>query len=221
MIRILLILFLTSGMSAQSNDQIMSPAADNSGTTTATQPPVAKKVHTEKTINGKTLVDDYAWLRERSNPEVKAYLEAENAYAHYVMQPTEARQKKLYDEIVSHIKETDDTVPFLNEGYYYYIRTLQGKQYYEICRKKGSLDAPEQVILDLNKMGEGEKFMAVGTWAVSDDGNWLAYTTDNVGFRQFKLHIRDLRTMKDLPDTAERVDSVAWANDNRTLFYVV
>ena len=151
------------------------------------QPPKAQKIHTEKTLNGKTLVDDYAWMRERSNPEVKAFLEAENAYAEYVMQPTEARQKKLYDEIVSHIKETDDSVPFLQDGYYYYTRTLKGKQYFELCRKKGSLEAPEQVILDLNKMAEGEKFMSVGAWAVSDDGNWMAYSTDNVGFRQYKL----------------------------------
>ena len=175
------------------------------------QPPKAQKIHTEKTLNGKTLVDDYAWMRERSNPDVKAFLEAENAYAEYVMQPTEARQKKLYDEIISHIKETDDSVPFLQDGYYYYTRTLKGKQYFELCRKKGSLEAPEQVILDLNKMAEGEKFMSVGAWAVSDDGNWMAYSTDNVGFRQYKLHIRDLRTMTDLPDTAERVVSVAWA----------
>ena len=195
----------------------------NSRTSTkpAVQPPVARKVHTEKSLHDKTLVDDYAWMRERSNPEVRAVLEAENAYAEYVMQPTEERQKKLYDEIISHIKETDDTVPFLMGGYYYYTRTLKGKQYFELCRKKGSLDAPEQVILDLNQMGEGEKFMAMGAWAVSDDGNWMAYTTDNVGFRQYRLHVRDLRTMKDLPDTAERVVSLDWAADNRTVFYTV
>jgi len=185
------------------------------------KPPVAKIIHTEKTVNGKQLVDDYAWLRERSNPEVKALLEAENAYAEYVMKPTEARQKKLYDEIVSHIKESDDTVPFLKDGYFYYTRTEKGKQYYQLCRKKGSLDAPEQIILDLNQMGEGQKFMAVGQWSVSDDGNLLAYTTDNVGFRQYHLHVRDLRTMHDLPDTTERVVSIAWAADNRSLFYTV
>src|SRR5215469_1993912 len=221
MLRFLIILLLTIPMWAQSKDQLRAATASNSTTTTAAKPPVAQKIHTEKTVNGKTLVDDYAWLRQRSNPDVKALLEAENAYAEYVMKPTEARQKKLYDEIVSHIKETDDTVPFPKDGYYYYTRTLKGKQYYELCRKQGSLDAPEQVILDLNKMGEGEKFMSVGTWSVSDDGNWLAYTTDNVGFRQYRLHVRDLRSMKDLPDTAERVVTVAWAADNRTLFYTV
>ena len=184
-------------------------------------PPVAKKIHTQKTVNGKTLVDDYAWLRERSNPDVKALLEAENAYAESVMKPTESLQKKLYEEIVSHIKETDDTVPFLKDGYYYYTRTEKGKQYFQLCRKKGSLDAPEQIVLDLNQMAEGQKFMALGAWAVSDDGNLLAYTTDNVGFRQYRLHVRDLRTMRDLPDTAERVVSLAWAADNCSLLYTV
>jgi oligopeptidase B len=213
-------------MHANSQDHSKSTTASSiseaqAAPSSAVTPPAAKKVHTEKTIHGKTLVDDYAWLRERSNPDVKTLLEAENAYAEFVMKPTEARQKKLYDEILSHIKETDDSVPYLSDGYYYYSRTLKGKQYFELCRKKGSLDAPEQVILDLNKMGEGEKFMSVGTFSVSDDGNWLAYTTDNVGFRQYRLHVRDLRTMHDLPDTAERVVSLDWAADNRTLFYTV
>src|SRR3974390_3092485 len=220
MSRITLVVLLLIPMVANTQESPkLAPANDTKQQ--AVQPPVAKKVHTEKTVNGKTLVDDYGWMRERSNPEVKAHLEAENAYAEWVMQPTEARQKKLYAEIVSHIKEDDDTVPIPHDGYYYYMRTLKGKQYYEMCRKKGSLDAPEQVFLDLNKMGEGEKFMAVGAWSVSVDGNWLAYTTDNVGFRQYKLHIRDLRTMQDLADTAERVVSLAWAGDNKTVFYTV
>ncbi len=218
MVRLVLVILLMIPMYANSEN----PSNTSSEPAVAVvKPPVAAKIHTEKTVNGKTLVDDYAWMRERINPDVKAVLEAENAYAEYVMQPTEARQKKLYDEIISHIKETDDTVPFLMDGYYYYTRTLKGKQYFELCRKKGSLDAPEQVILDLNKMGEGEKFMSLGAWAVSDDGNWLAYTTDNVGFRQYHLHVRDLRTMKDLPDTAERVVSLDWAADNRSIFYTV
>jgi oligopeptidase B len=206
-------------MPANSQD----PATTSHGNSNSqpVKPPVARKIHTEKTVNGKTLVDDYGWLRERSNPDVKALLEAENAYAEYVMKPTEARQKKLYDEIVSHIKESDDTVPFLKDGYYYYMRTEKGKQYFQLCRKPGTLAAPEQTILDLNLMAEGQKFMAMGQWAVSDDGNLLAYTTDNVGFRQYHLHIRDLRTMQDLPDTTERAVSLAWAADNRSLFYTV
>src|SRR5271166_1456717 len=224
MLRVLLATLIVIPMYANSQDTASMTQGDsssNGGAAAVVTPPVATKIHTQKTVNGKTLVDDYAWLRERSNPDVKALLEAENAYAEYVMKPTEPRQKKLYDEIVSHIKESDDTVPFLKDGYYYYTRTEKGKQYFELCRKKGTLDAPEQVILDLNKMGEGEKFMALGFWAVSDDGNLLAYTADNIGFRQYHLHIRDLRTMQDLPDTAERVTTLAWATDNRTLFYTV
>ncbi len=217
MLQVLLALLVMIPMYANSQD----PATPATGTTVAVKPPIAKTIPTQKTVNGKTLVDNYAWLRERSNPDVKALLEAENAYAAYVMQPTESRQKKLYDEIVGHIKESDDTVPFLKDGYYYYTRTEKGKQYFQLCRKKGSLAAPEQIILDLNQMGEGQKFMALGQWAVSDDGNLLAYTTDNVGFRQYHLHIRDLRTMQDLPDTAERAVSIAWAADNHSLFYTV
>jgi oligopeptidase B len=213
-------ILLIMPMCAQPNDPV-DIAESSSSTTKPVQPPVASKIHTEKSLNGKTLMDDYAWLRERSNPQVKALLEAENAYAEYVMQPTKARQKVLYDEILSHIKQDDDTVPFRQGDYYYYVRTTTGKQYFELCRKKGSLDAPEEIILDLNQMGEGEKFMALGVWVVSDDGNWLAYTTDNVGFRQYRLHVRDLRTMKDLPDTAERVVSLDWAADNNTLFYTI
>ncbi|HVP54617.1 MAG TPA: S9 family peptidase [Candidatus Eisenbacteria bacterium] len=226
MLRVFLAVLLMVPMQANSQNPSQSTPNISSSPSQAAavaeaRPPVAKKIRTEKTINGKTLVDDYAWLRDRSNPDVKALLEAENVYAEYVMKPTEGRQKKLYDEIVSHIKEDDETVPFRRDGYYYYTRTAKGKQYFEVCRKKGSLDAPEEAILDLNKMAEGEKFMAIGAWAVSDDGNLLAYTTDNVGFRQYRLHLRDLRTMQDLPDTAERVVTLAWAADNRTLFYTV
>ena len=212
---------------------LMTLAAASSDAQIATnQPPVAKKVHTQRTLNGVTLIDDYAWLRERDNPDVKSYLEAENAYAEQMTASQAPMRQKLYDEIVSHIKETDDTVPYLKDGYYYYTRTEKGKQYFVVCRKKApatpvaagkpeDIDTPEQVLLDLNQMGIGQPFMAVGPSAVSDDGNWLAYTTDNVGFRQYKLHIKDLRTGKDLPDTAERVTSVAWASDNKTLFYTI
>jgi oligopeptidase B len=211
-------------------------ASSSEAQTSTPQPPVAKKVHTERTLNGVTLTDDYAWLRERANPDVKVYLEAENAYAEQMTASLAPVREKLYEEIVSHIKETDDSVPYLKDGYYYYTRTEKGKQYVILCRKKDphptaaksgamgkpeAIDAPEQVLLNLNVMAEGQPFMAVGPAAVSDDGNWLAYATDNVGFRQYRLHVRDLRTGKDLPDLAERVDSVAWASDNKTLFYTV
>jgi oligopeptidase B len=189
--------------------------------TTAATPPVAKKVHTENAINGGHLVDDYGWLRHKSNPEVAQYLEAENTYADSVMKPTEELQKKLYDEMVSHIKETDVNVPYKQGEYFYYSRWEKGKQYPILARKKGSVDAPEEITIDVNQLAQGEKFMAVGAYEVSDDGNLLAYSTDNTGFRQYRLHVRDLRTGKDLADSAEKIGSVAWAADNKTVFYSV
>jgi len=192
--------------------------------TPAPQPPVAKKIHVEKPVfgpsdSGAVLVDDYGWLRERKSPEVLAYLNAENTYAETVTAPVKPLAEKLYTETLSHIKQTDTAVPYRKNGYWYYSRTVEGQQYPIVCRKKGSLDAPEEVMLDVNEMAKGEKFMALGTTSVSDDSNLLAYTTDNVGFRQYKLHIKDLRTGKVLPMTVERVTSVAWAADNKTLFY--
>src|SRR5712671_5996434 len=182
-------------------------------------PPVAKKAPKTTEINGRTMVDNYYWLRDKKNPDVKAYLEAENAYTDAVMKPTEGLQKKLYDEMLSRIKETDIEVPYKEGDYFYYSRTETGKQYQIHCRKKGGMDAPEEVVLDVNEMAKGQKFISLGAYNVSDDGNLLAYTTDNTGFRQYTLAVKDLRTGKLLVDHAERVDSVAWANDNKTIFY--
>ncbi len=184
-------------------------------------PPIARVKRTETTLHNHTLVDDYAWLREKTSPEVIAYLEAENAYTDAVMQPTEALQKTLYDEMVSHIKETDESVPSRDGGYFYYSRTEQARQYPIHCRKKGSLEALEEIILDVNQLAEGEAFMSIGAFAVSDDGNLLAYSTDTTGFRQYTLHVKDLRNGELLGEHAERVGSVEWANDNLTLFYTV
>src|SRR5579862_9347868 len=184
-------------------------------------PPIAKKDPKVTDINGTKLVDNYFWLRDKKNPEVAAYLEAENAYTDAVMKPTEALQKKLYTEMLGRIKETDIDVPYKEGDYFYYTRTEAGKQYGIRCRKKGSLDAPEQILLDVNELAKGQAFMSLGDFDVSDDGNWLAYTTDNTGFRQFTLHVKDLRSGQTLPDHAERVGSLAWANDNKTVFYTI
>jgi oligopeptidase B len=184
-------------------------------------PPVAKKIPKITEINGQKMIDNYFWLRDKSNPEVKAYLEAENAYTDAVMKPTEALQKKLYDEMLGRIKETDVEVPYKEGGYFYYVRTEAGKQYGIRCRKKGSMDAPEEVVLDVNELAKGQKFMSLGSFDVSDDGNLLAYTTDNTGFRQYTLAVKDLRTGNVLADHAERVGSVVWANDNKTIFYTI
>src|SRR6266853_947122 len=193
------------------------PAADTSSSLPA--PPVAKKEPKVTEINGQKLVDNYFWLRDKKNPDVQAYLDAENVYTDAVMKPTEPLQKKLYDEMLSRIKETDVEVPYKEGGYFYYARTEAGKQYGIRCRKKGSMDAPEEILLDVNELAKGQKFMSLGAYSVSDDGNLLAYTTDNTGFRQFTLAVKDLRTGKLLVDHAERVDSVAWVNDNKTIFY--
>jgi oligopeptidase B len=197
------------------------PLAADDASSSLPLPPVAKKAPKTTEINGRTMVDNYYWLREKKNPEVKAYLEAENAYTDAVMKPTEGLQKKLYDEMLSRIKETDIEVPYKEGDYFYYSRTEAGKQYQIHCRKKGGMDAPEEVVLDVNEMAKGQKFMSLGAYNVSDDGNLLAYTTDNTGFRQYSLAVKDLRTGKLLPDHAERVGSVVWANDNKTIFYTV
>jgi oligopeptidase B len=185
------------------------------------QPPTARRQQTVNTFHGHRLTDDYAWLREKTSPEVIAFLEQENAYTRAVMKPTEELQAKLYDEMLSHIKETDVSVPFRDKDYFYYSRTEQGAQYPIYCRKHGSLEAKEEVMLDMNQLAAGESFMALGALTVSDDGNLLAYSTDTTGFRQYTLHIKDLRSGEVLADQAQRVGSVVWTADNRTLFYTV
>jgi oligopeptidase B len=195
--------------------------ASDAATPAPPPPPVAKTEHTENHIHGGKLVDDYHWLRNKSNPAVAEYLEAENAYADGVMKPTQALQQKLYDEMVSHIKETDVNVPFREGNYFYYSRWEKGKQYFILSRRKGSLEAPEETVIDVNQLAQGQSFMSLGMYELTTDGNFVAYTTDNTGFRQYKLYIRNLRTGKDSGVLGERVGSIAWANDNKTLFYTV
>ena len=182
------------------------------------QPPVAPVIEHRETRYGTTVVDNYFWLREKSNPEVIKYLEAENAYTAAMTQGLKPFEDALYNEMLSHIKQTDLSVPVRRGDYYYYSRTEEGKQYPIQCRKKDSVEGREEVLLDLNQLGQGRKFVGLGAFVVSDDQNLLAYTLDYVGYRQFTLHVKDLRTGDTLPDTMERVDSVAWAADNRTLF---
>src|SRR5216683_3227771 len=184
------------------------------------QPPATERKPKITEINGDRLVDNYFWLREKSNPAVIAHLEAENAYTAAVMKPTEALQDQLYKEILSHIKQTDTNVPYRWGDYFYYSRTVEGQQYPIFCRKHGNLNAPEQILLDLNELAKGQKFMSVGSFVPSDDGHLLAYSTDNTGYRQYTLHIKNLSTGELLPERIERVDNVAWATDNKTIFYV-
>ena len=187
----------------------------------APKPPLARREAKVDVVHGEKRQDDYFWLRRKEDPQVRAYLEAENAYTDAVMKPTEGLQEALYSEMLGRIKETDLTVPFRKGDFFYYSRTDKGKQYPIYCRKKGSLEAAEEVMLDANELARGEKFFAVGDIEASDDGNLLAYSTDVTGFREYTLFVKDLRTGALAPETFRKVSSVAWAADNRTLFYVV
>jgi oligopeptidase B len=173
-----------------------------------------------------TLRDDYAWLRDKENPEVTAHLEAENAYAEAVTAPLAALREELYQEMLSHVKQTDVSVPYRDGAWWYYVRTEEGLQYSIYCRKRGGEAGPdsaaaEEVLLDGNALAEGHAFFAIGDTGISDDGRWLAYTTDLTGFRQYTLRAKDLETGETLPGEVERVGSVVWAADNKTLFYTV
>jgi oligopeptidase B len=184
-------------------------------------PPVARRVPRVDEIHSDRRIDEYAWLRDKDDPEVTAYLEAENAYADAVMEPTAPIQAALYAEMLARIKETDARVPYRKGQHLYYSRTEHGKQYPIYCRKRGSLEADEEVTLDLNALAEGKPFMALGAYQASGDGRLLAYSTDDTGFRQYTLFAKDLTTGEVVERVAEKVGSVAWAADDRTLFYTV
>ncbi len=190
-------------------------------------PPTAKPQPHPVTIHGETLEDDYFWLREKESPQVRAHLEAENAYTDAVMASTKELQDQLYREMVSHIKETDTSVPYRDGNWWYLTHTVEGSQYAIHCRRAAAdgmhynEGVPEEVLLDVNQLAEGEAFMALGALSVSPDGNLLAYTTDNTGFRQYTLHIKDLRTGELLPDTAQRVGAIVWTPDSQMIFYSV
>ena len=183
-------------------------------------PPVAKRVPHQEVRHGATITDNYFWLREKSNPEVVQYLEAENAYTEAMTQSLKPLQDTLYKEMLGRIKQTDLDVPAHRGDFLYYKRTEEGKQYPIYCRKHGTQDAHEEILLDPNELGEGKKFVSIGHIAYSDDQNLMAYTTDFVGFRQYSLNVKDLRSGKVYADTYERVDSVEFAADNKTLFLV-
>jgi oligopeptidase B len=182
-------------------------------------PPTAKRVPKATTTHGDTLVDDYAWMRDKDDPDTRGYLEAENAYTDAAMKPFEGFREALYKEMLARIKETDLSVPYKNGGYFYYSRTVQGLQYSIYCRKRGSLDAAEEITLDVNELAKGKAYMSLGIYTVSEDAKRLAYATDDTGYRQYKLMVKELATGAVSPPVTERVTSFAWANDNRTLFY--
>jgi oligopeptidase B len=182
-------------------------------------PPAAEREPKTTAIHGMELTDEYGWLREKGSPAVTAYLEAENAHTSAAMSGTEELQKILYDEILSHIKEDDVSVPYRDGEWEYLTRTEKGRQYARYCRRPVGKPEAEEVFLDVNLLAEGQPFMQVGTLSVSPDGRLLAYTTDNTGFRQYTLAVKNLETGEMLAETAERVGSVVWAPDSETLFY--
>lgn len=185
-------------------------------------PPKAKKVVKELSIHGDTRIDNYYWLNERENPEVIAYLTEENAYKTAVLKHTEKLQDKLYDEIKSKIKEEDESVPYLDNGYYYYNRTIPGTEYYLLCRKKGNLDAEEEIYLDVNKMADGFEFYQLGGANISEDNKIVAYGVDTLSRRKYTIYFKNLETGElyedKIPLTTGRV---TWANDNKTVYYTL
>ncbi len=187
----------------------------------AADPPVAPKHSTVLIKHGDKRVDDYYWLRHKQDPVVLDYLHAENAYAAAVTKPLKPFEDTLYREMLGRIQETDLSVPYRLRGWLYYSRTEAGKQYPILCRKSTASGetAPEHILLDVNQLAKGKSFMAIGAVALSEDDRFYAFTTDATGFCQYTLRIKDLHTGKLLPVRRQRVTSVAWAADNKTLFY--
>lgn len=185
-------------------------------------PPKAMKKPKELTIHEHTRVDDYFWLNDREDKEVIQYLEQENAYLHQVLSPTKKFQDDLFREMVGRIKQTDLSVPYKLRGYYYYTRYEEGKEYPIFCRKKGSLDAAEEIMLNVNQMAEGSNYYDVTGLTISPDNRLLAYGVDNVSRRKYTLYIKDLTTGKIMKESVPNTDgSYVWAADNQTLFYDV
>ncbi|MCA9756092.1 MAG: S9 family peptidase [Candidatus Eisenbacteria bacterium] len=184
-------------------------------------PPMAERRPHRMEIHGHARVDDYYWLRERENPDVIAYLEAENAYTDSILAHTKELQETLFEEIVGRLDPTDMSVPYELDGFFYYGRFEEGKEYPLFCRREGSMESAEQILLDGPRMAEGKPYFAIGGRAVSWSHNLLAYAVDYVGRRMYTIRIRDLSTGKDLPEEIElATGSMAWAADDEHLFYV-
>ena len=185
-------------------------------------PPVAKILPETFNENGTQRTDNYFWLKEKSNADVIAYLEAENAYCDTVMKSTETLQEQLFNEMKGRLKETDETVPQPDNGYEYYSRTEAGKQYRIYCRKAAFAEASEEILFDVNVMAEGKPAFIFAGYDVSMNNKMLAYLSNETGsFADFTLRIRDLETGQDLPVNIDKVQSMAWANDNKTIFYTL
>jgi oligopeptidase B len=183
-------------------------------------PPRAKQIPKEITTHNHTRIDKYYWLNQRENPEVIAYLEQENAYTEQGLAHTKKFQEKLFNEIKGKIKEDDESVPYLKNGYYYYTRYVKGGEYPIIARKKGSLESEEEILLNVNEMAEGYDYYQVGSSKVSTNNNILAYSVDTVSRRIYSIYFKNLETNELLEDVIPNTTgSVVWANDNKTVFY--
>ncbi len=184
------------------------------------QPPVAEKIKKELTIHGDTRIDNYYWMRERENPKVIDYLNAENAYKDSMMAHTKDFQKNLFDEIVSRIKKDDETVPYKENGYFYYTRFEKGGEYPIYCRKKENMDAEEEILLNVNEMAKGYSYYQLGDFSVSEDNKLIAYSVDTVSRRKYTIYVKDLTTGELLTDKiAVTTGGATWANDNKTVYY--
>jgi oligopeptidase B len=185
-------------------------------------PPVAKIVPKKLTTLGETRIDNYFWLRDRKNPDTIKYLEAENEYTRSVMAPTDELQSRLYSEMLGRIKQTDTSAPVKRDGYFYYTRTEEGKQYSIYCRRKGSMTAPEEILLDANVEAAGKKYFRVGEFVVSPNTKLLAYSTDESGDEVYTVRIKNLETGRLFADEIKNTYyTLEWADNNATFFYTV
>ena len=184
-------------------------------------PPVARAEPKELELHGDVRVDEYYWLNQRDNPEVLSYLEAENAYTSAMMAHTTDLQKTLFHEFKERIKQTDESVPYRKGDYFYYSRMEEGKDYPIHARKKGSVEAAEEIVLDVNEMAAGhDGYYRAGGLDLSHDHNLLAFGVDKVGRRIYTIQVKDLSTGEMLPDMIPDVTAnITWANDNKTFFY--
>lgn len=213
-----LIFTLTGCDSDQNQQKIENMSSQNSNT-----PPIAKKIPHEMTIHDHTRVDNYYWMRddERKDPEVINHLKAENAYKKTMLAHTEDFQEKLFQEITARIKKDDNSVPYLLRGYWYY-RAFEGdKEYATYARRKGSMEAEEEIILDSNVLAEGHEFFSLGDYSISTNNRLMAYSTDLLSRRLYTIEFKDLQSGQNLDDVlVETTGQIIWANDNETVFYI-
>jgi len=185
-------------------------------------PSKAKKIKKELTIHNDTRIDNYYWLRDREDPKVIKYLENENEYTDAVMKDTKKLQTKLYDEMVNRIKQEDESVPYKFNGYYYYTRFEKGNEHPIYCRKKGSLESKEEILLNENEMAKGFSYFHIADFSVSPDNKIIAYSVDTLSRRKYTIKFINLETGELLKDNIPNTSgNIVWANDNKTIFYNV